>query len=297
MKLVYNEETKQVETPQNNNDNKHTLQGNNVSEESKDQRAKMKDKPLKEKIAYYVGYYKFHALAVVIIAAVLISIVYTMATAKDYCYYGMLINANGIDREKLQTAFAEYANFDTEEYECYIDSESRLTIDGMGQEDVSTSTKLAASLQARELDGLVFDSVNFVNYAMNQCFLDLSTVLSPEEMSLYEGKIYYIDMKEALRLEEDVFAENPITDKSQYNTLEKMQEELEKHLDPSALADPVPVGIVIDESPFIVGTDAYHSMIPVFAIAGNTTKIEESLKFLDFMFESEYDYKQLLYFW
>lgn len=286
MKLVYNpnpEETNNIDTP-------HTLQGENVREESKDQRSKMKDKPFKEKAAYYIGYYKFHALAVVLVTGILISLIYTFVTAKDNAFCAMMVNCILIDEKKIGEDFASYSNIDLEEFECIVSVDSNATSDANA--DAATNTRFAAMIASQDLDAFVGDSISFEQDALGEVFIDLREVLSEEDLNKHKDKIYYIDYAEIEKRNNS--DEIIMFDDKTERTFEEQQANVKFHLNPDNLTTPIPVGIVVDDAPLITDTMAYPTTIPIFGIIVNSQRIDKSVDFLHYMYEENTDYSTLI---
>jgi len=304
MKLYYNPEDPKKDP--NTKEVVHTLQGDNVREETKDQRAKLKNKPFKEKVKYYVGYYKYHVLGFGLAAFVFISLLVAFITHKDYTFFGMMVNSYNMDSEILMKDFQDYIISEIEsnpekypevkvdDLNTFIDTDSQSSRVGNGDFDASTDTRITTMLTTSDLDILIFDSISFRRKAMNNMFLDLSTIMTEEELSKFEGKIYYLDYaeyEEMLRLEEQGYSRNE--DTTVPETLDGMYEELAAHIDPSTMKKPIPIGIVIDESEMVKKTECYYGNIPIFAIAGNTRRTDYCLLFLRYMYDSNVDFNSM----
>lgn len=268
-----------------------------VQDEIHEQHLKLKDMTWKERFGYYWHYYKFHTLAVILIGGFLFSLIHDIVSAKDYGFYGILLNATVLSNEKMQDSFAEYADIDTEEYDCYIDADSSISHTQMTEFDMATSQRLIALIQTGDLDAAVFDSIIFNNYANNEVFLDLRTVLSKEEQEKYQDYFYYVDYGpiERADADSDYVNENLISDESRVSaSLENMQEEAETHRHPENMEKPVPVGIFMEECPFVATTGNYSELIPIFGFPATTTRIEVSRKYLEFLWDDSIDFVSML---
>lgn len=293
MKIYFNPETN-TDKAAKNAENTHVLQGDNVKEEEKHIRELMKDKPFKEKFLYYFGYYKFAVLGVCVGLGVLISIIYSIVTTKDYAFLCMIINASNLKSESISESFAEYCGIDTENFECLIDAEESETTTGTGINDAGASTRFMAYISSHDLDCAVSDSEIFFKKAINLAYKDVRDVLSPEDISLFEDRFYYIDFDEVERLRED-----PSLDIIRYDDRgsEAAQlSELKKHMDPSGMKKPVPVGIVVTDSPLFTELESYPGMFPVFGFVEGSQRIEKSIEFLHFLYDTDIDYTGFLLF-
>ena len=268
-----------------------------VNDEIHEQHLKLKDMPLKEKLRYFWDYYRIHAFVVLLVIVLGITLVHDVTSAKEYNFYGIMLNSFFLSGEKMESAFAEYADLDTNEYNCYIDTDSALSYAKMEELDMATVQRLMALIQTKDLDALIFDSVVFNNYANNEFFLDLNTVFSEEELKQYEGYIYYVDYSEIQASNEDMdyVNKNQISpEAAKAMTLEDIKNEAEKHRHPEDMEQPVPVGIFLDESPFARKTGSYGQTVPVFGFATTTTRVDTCKKYLEFLLDESVDFSAML---
>lgn len=247
--------------PENNNNELNTApeehvlsQGTSVNEEIRHQSKKMKDKPLKEKLSYFVEYYKWPVLAAIIIIGVLTSIIYTVVSSKDSCFYAMIVNSTNIDSEKLIEGFSTYAQLDTDHYDCLIEANSSEVPNATGM-DMSTSTRFAANISTGELDIVIYDSENFDIKSSHDLFVDLRDILSKEEIQKYEPYFYYM-----------------VTTDSN---------------------ESVPVGIVVSDSNLVSSINAYYGLTPVFGVLKNSQRIDTAVAFLNYIFDSNIDFSSM----
>lgn len=70
-----------------------------------------------ERFCYYVSIYKFHAIAVILVVSALISIFYSIATAKTDRLYLGIINRSTYSSEYMAKAYSEYAGYDAKKEE------------------------------------------------------------------------------------------------------------------------------------------------------------------------------------
>lgn len=263
-----------------------------INDEIREQTKKFKDMSLKEKWEYFWEYYKINVIVIVIVGAFLISMIHNFVTAKDYCFNGLLLNASMMDQEKIAASFAEYAGLDTDKYECYIDASSTLSYQNPSEYELATSQRIVALIQSKELDGMLFDAEVFYNYAFNQVFMDLREVYTAEELAGYEGRIYYIDKAEIRRAEE---SEKASSEKYTLVTLtpDEVIAEAQTHRDPSAMEEPIPVGIFVDDSPFAKKSKAYLGVVPIYGISTTSQRVEVSKQFLNYLFDDTIDFANM----
>lgn len=238
------------------NETEREYQG--VRDEIRQQHLKMKEMSLKGKITYFLDYYKFHTIIVIIAIAVIAGFVHDIVSSKDYCFNAMMLNvgSNQISSTGLSDSFSDYADFDTEKYQCYIDTSSTFSLHASSQFDMVTSQKIFAMRETGDLDCFVMDTEIFDHYALNGLFADLHACFTEEELEKYKDYLYYIDSSE--------------------------------------LEQPVLVGIILSDSPFIKETHAYSETVPIFGIVNTSQRIDTCKKYLDYLFDESVDFSQLV---
>ena len=295
MKLVYDPEGENKKEEIKNEAEEHVLSKDiSIQDEIKKQRKSLKGRPFKEKLAYYKDYYLITTIAVVAVAAFIIYLVNSIASNKDYCFYANIVNASNIDGTLLSESFAEYASLDTENYSCFIDTDTFESVDGTSTSDIGSQTRFAGLIATGDLDVTVFNSQLFYRKALNDVYLDLKDVLTEDVLKEYEDKdmVYYIDRAEITAADEndDVILEDS---EDSYMTLEELTEELKIHTDPSAMEEPIPVGIVLSSSSLVTELNAYPESIPVFGIIANSSHVDNAISFLNYMFDESIDFTKM----
>ncbi len=268
-----------------------------VQDEIREQHMKAKDMSLKGKLQYFWYYYKVHTIVGLCIVFFVVTLLHDIVSAKDYAFYGIMLNSINLDSEQLQTSFGEYASIDLEKYECFIDTQSTLSYTSMTQYDMATAQKLIALCQTKDLDAVVFDSEVFNNYANNELFANLHTIYTDEELSKYEDRLYYVDYAEILRASEEIDYENAdllSTEESGSLTLEEILAEAETHRHPENMEQPIPVGIFMEDSPFMEQTGAYGQLQPVFGFAITTTRTDTAKQYLEFLWDDTIDFRSMV---
>lgn len=267
-----------------------------VQDEIREQQQKLKGKSLKEKLQYFWYYYKVHTVVVLFVVIFLATMTRDILSAKDYTFYGVMLNAVNLSGDSIEAAFGEYAELDLETYECFIDTDSTLSYRTATQYDMATSQKLIALVQTKDLDALVFDSEIYNNYANNGMVADLTTLYTPEELQKYEDRLYYVDKAQIDRADEDPDYKNEalaFLDGNETITNDDILKEAETHRHPENMEDPIPVGIFLEDSPFVQKTGAYDILKPVFGISSTTTRPETAMKFLDFLWDEQIDFPSM----
>lgn len=267
-----------------------------VIDEIREQQHKTKDMSLKGKWQYFWDYYKVHTITAVVVILLGGTLIHDILSAKDYAFYGIMLNSIGLSAESMETAFSEYAGIDLEIYDCFIDTTSTLSYSTPSEYDMATMQKMVAQVQGHDLDAVVFDSQVFNNYANTEMFADLSEVLPPEEFQKHKDRFYYIDYALIAKANEDSDYENEAmisSDEGAAASLEDILAEAETHRHPENMEQPVPVGIYMEESPFIQKTGSYGQAQPVFGFIINTQRPETALKYLAFLWDETVDFESM----
>lgn len=267
-----------------------------VQDEIRQQQQKLKDKPLKEKLQYFWYYYKVHTIVIAAVVIFLGTLIGDILSAKDYTFYAVMLNAVNLSGDSMESAFGEYAELDLETYECFIDTDTTLSYRTATQYDMANSQKLIALIQTGDLDALVFDSEVFNNYANNEIVLDLTTLYTADELQKYEGRLYYVDKAQIDQANEDSNYENEalaFMAESETLTNDDIIKEAETHRHPENMEQPIPVGIFLEDSPFIQKTGAYDVLKPVFGISATTTRPDTAKKFLEFLWDDQIDFASM----
>ncbi len=263
-----------------------------INDEIRQEHMKTKDMTFKGKLKYFWYYYKFHTLGAIFGLIFIISIVHDIATSKDYAFRGIMLNSFQLSADALESAFAEYADLDMEEYDCLIDTSSTLSLTRPSQYDMATIQKLVAEVQTKDLDAVVFDAEVFHNYSSNEMFTDLRTVYSQDELAKYQDFLYYIDyaeIKQANAADEESGNIAPALEIQEY-TAEDVAREAERHRHPEEMADPIPVGVFVDDSPFAKKSGAYPASIPIFGIITTSERKDTGKVYLDFLWDESIDF-------
>lgn len=268
-----------------------------VGDEIRQQHMKTKDMSLKGKLGYFWYYYKVHTLVAIVVIAFGSSWIYDVVTAKDHSFYGIMMNSSHLDGDALSSSFEEYAGLDGEKYECYIDTLSTLSYQSQSEYDLATYQKTIALVQSKDLDVMVLDGQVFYNFSFNGMFTDLRYIFTDEELAEYEGRIYYIDYAKVREAEEEDAGNDEILaeyEERNAATPEEMAMEAESHRHPEDMAEPVPVGIFLDDSPFVTKTGAYPQSVPVYGIVITSQRMDTAKSYLDYVWEDNIPFENMI---
>lgn len=270
-----------------------------VQDEIRQQHMKAKDMTFKEKLSYFWYYYKVHTFAAVLIIIFGTAFIHNIVTAKDYNFYGIMLNSSMLDGDAMEASFGEYAGLDMENYDCFIDTLSTLSYQSQNEYDMATFQKLVALVQSKELDVMVLDAQVFYNFSFNGMLSDLRDVMSEEELARYEGRIYYIDYAKVRKAEEE---EEMATDadileeqeKRNQASLEEIAAEAESHRHPENMDEPIPVGIFMDGSPIVAKTGCYGDLVPVCGICVTSQRIDTAKEYLNYMWDETIPFDNMI---
>jgi len=243
-----------------------------VMDEFKEEREALKHGTPKQKLQYFLDYYKWPTLAAAAGLIALISFVTQIATSKDVCFYAAVINGTELEAaEQYNQGFAEYAGLDMGKNEMVFDSTMHITPGSPDQVTVASSQRLMVYIASKEIDVMATDPDVMENYALAELFYDLRKFLSKEQLEKYSPYFFYID-------QEVVDAQN---DDPNY----VYNGEPQDHRDPDTMTNPVPVGIYLDDA--AVFKECYHfsSDDVVLGITVNTTRPETASQYLDYLFQ------------
>lgn len=260
---------------------------NSIHGEIKEQHQKTKNMSTKGKLEYFWYYYKIHTFAAIAVIALVVSFVKQYRENKDYAFYAALINTDIMHIEDNQWGdeFAEYAEIDTDKYRAYIDTSIVFSDNNSTQYSLTSTEKLLVMVQAGIVDVIVADTDTFENYAQNDFFADLENALPAATLEKYRDCLYYTDAATFDTGDDDMF--------QTMDDLEDPATLVIDHRDPSAMEQPVPVGICLSKGNKIIETGCYDYLsnvtyqgYPSEVILGiplTSKNLDTILKFLTFL--------------
>ena len=231
--------------------NKNRDKNQGMHDEIREQNAKLKDAPLKDKIAYYKEYYLKATLASLADAMLIGYSCYTMITAPDDTAFAAYFfnNTGDSSSTELLDSFVEYAGIDTKKHDAYIDASMHYgdaadNMTGYGYVDLEKSMAVIA---AKELDVLVGDQSAFDYYCKSEGFSDITTVLPDDLMEQFKDKLYYY-------------------------TNEETNETL-------------PLGIDVSDAPKLQEYHYYDGITAYFGFIVNSDRVDNAIAFLRYIYE------------
>lgn len=269
-----------------------------INDEIREQRKKLKGKGIRAHLAWFWEYEKVPTLITVLVGGLVISLIYHYATYKPYVFGTMFLNASVQDtqQEDLSADFMEYADIDAGQSDVFADLSEILTPgnSSSSEYDMYAIQKIMAETAAGQIDVAVMDAWYFNHYAYNGEFKDLREVLDADSLKKYEDRFYYIDRTKAVAMQ-DAQDDKEGTDTAAADSTEAEDDEaaaraFEKqesfvNPDPADMDDPVPVGIICTDAPYIQRNGNYPDTVCIYGIVANTKHPETCQQFLEYLFE------------
>ncbi len=246
-----------------------------VMDEFKEERAALKNASFKVKWNYFWDYYKMPVIISAIAIALVTTFVVQVIQRKDTALFVAMINSVEMQAEPslYVESFCEYAEIDTEEATALFDTTMYIDFDNLNDVTKSSLEKMMVYIAAQEVDAVVTDSAMMEYYAYGPTFIDLREFLTAEEIIRYEPYLYYID--EAVIREKEA-----AQDAMDYEFTPTYPANPN---DPSTMKEPVPVGIYLKDNAETFLDNYYFSKgEPVLGVIINTTRPEETKKFIEF---------------
>lgn len=175
-----------------------------LMDEFKKERAALKNAPLKEKISYFLDYYKWHAVCCLAVLALIIAFIVTITTNKQTVLYAVFLNSNATNdmAREMGEEFMVFSNIDQDEYEPVIDASLSASEDPTALGTHATFQKLSTYVAGSQLDVLA-GNISGLNTCIYAGYLsDLRKVLTEEQLKKYEPYFLYADEKILLEKEE-----------------------------------------------------------------------------------------------
>ena len=158
----------------------------------------IKEKPPKERWAYFLDYYKWHALALLLVIVLLIQGVVSLTTQKDTALSGIILNCKlGIDDTSFLQNFYDYAKIDANKESAAFYTDLTFS-NGQSQHDTSTFQRIMAGIATKETDFIAGKPEHFriCAYNSNNIFMDLRQFL--DEATLAQLSEAAISLVQAL---------------------------------------------------------------------------------------------------
>ena len=232
-----------MEVYNKNRDNNHSMH-----DEIREQNAKLKGAPFKEKLAYFKEYYLKQTIVIIVAVILVGSIVYSTVTSpSDTAFAAYLYNNTGDSSDTgLIDGFIAYAGIDTKESNAYIDTTMHYSPDGQNLDAYNMLEKSMAVVMSGELDVVIGDADTIEYFSRSECLHDITTVLPQDLLDKFQDKLYYAKLGESDEL--------------------------------------TPVGIYVTDSPKLNEYHYYTDGEPLFGLIANSNSLDNAVAFLRYLY-------------
>ena len=155
----------------------------------------MKNRPLKENIAYLWDYYGMKAILLLVVLILLIGQIVSMLSQKDPVFCGVFFGVSlQPESEDYLQNFANEAGIDPEHYELSVQvSPDIRPFDAVTEDEYYHMQRFTAMVSARSVEVIAANPDLYLYYSYGSYTYDLRNVFSPEELSALSAHLYYID--------------------------------------------------------------------------------------------------------
>lgn len=246
-----------------------------VMDEFREEREALKHGTPKEKFAYFMDYYKWHAIITVCVIVAVSILANQILTRKDKAFYVALVN--GMDTAPVESEddpFTQYADIDTRTSMVVYDTSMYIDFNSMDNYSINSAEKFVVFLASKEMDVVISGTDIIQKYAHNETFYDLREVLTEEQIEKCRPYFYYIDQSIVKKIAAEQEAMN-------YDFIPEYPDPT----DPGNMEQPIPVGIYVTDRPALTDRFAFSNGGSgiVLSVVLNTTRPEMVSKYIDFL--------------
>lgn len=278
-----------------------------MSEEIKQQRETLKGKGIGAYLTYFKDYYLLRTLVVIAAIWFIFTLVSNVLHAKTQVLGAYFLNAYERDNElagSIEEDVSTYLDIDKNKETVMVDL-SRFLQPGNQTGDstgMTTQTVILTHIGAGMLDVMAADAENFNYYLDRGVYADLRDYLTEEELTLWEDRLIYMPEEEyrALMTQQDAeeqAAEGQTEAASEETTggaydalLAEMQramdgERVENYVrpDPQQMENPIPVGILIQDTELVKSTEMYDGVAAIAGIIRSSRHPENAAAFIRYL--------------
>lgn len=231
--------------------NKNRDNNRSLSDEIKEQNAKLKGAPLKEKLLYFKDYYLKTTIVAIMICAFIFSLGYTMITSpRDTAFGAFFYNDTGDSSDtRLIDSFVEYIGIDTSKHRAYIDASMTYSSDFNNYDSYTGLEKAMAAVTAHELDIIIGDSETIDYFTRCEFLTDVTAILPDDLLEIHKNNLYYAQI--------------------------------------DGIDEPVPVGIYVSDAPKLNDYYYYVDKEPVLSFIVNSDSTDNAIEFLRFIYMTD----------
>ena len=230
-----------------------------------------------EKLEYIRQYYIWHIVVILAVVVIVVSSIVSAITKKDAVLNGIMLNVGNEDRLAATTLcddFLREQGMDTNKVKVDLNSnmiympESDENIDS----NYATLDVLAARITGKMLDFVTgnYDAMLVLSYS--DYFIDLSQVMTEEQLNAYAGRLLYIDgaVLEAFR---------NAADTGDYSVDIKIPDPKK----PELMEKPIPVFLDMEASESLKAVYPNTTEKILFAVTANYPNHQNLISFIDYL--------------
>ncbi len=247
-----------------------------ISEHIKKATAEIKEKSPRERLEYFWDYYKWHAIIILLVIAIVTQGIVAMCNRRETAFSGIFLNCKiSVEDDAFLQGFYAYAGIDGASQEATFYTDLSLT-DGKNQNDINTFRRIMAGIANKDTDIIVGQAEAFRLCAYNSAAIlaDLRQVLDPQTLSKVADRLYYIDGAVLRELDAPVGTQVYVD----VTTLPDPSR-------PEAMEDPIPVGILINDLEDF--RSAYYlTDAPLYlGIVANAPRPDTAVQFINYLLQ------------
>lgn len=243
----------------------------------KEDMKKLQGYTTQEKIAYIRDYYIWHIVVILAVVVIVVSSIISAATKKDAVLIGMMLNAGnegGMAAQALCEDFLQKENLDPKKFEVELNAGMIFMPENKEAAASNSATQdvLMARISGKLLDFVAGNYNAMLTLAYSDYFVDLSKVLTDEQIETYKDRILYMDsaVLEELRKaaeSEDYSADIKIPDPKK----------------PELMKTPVPILLSMAGSEPLKAVYPNTTEVIVFAVTQNYPNHQNLISFVDYL--------------
>ena len=157
-----------------------------MTDEIRQETKKLKDMPTKKKFEYIWEYYKLPIIGTIVAVIFITVFVRDLINNLRPVYIDAVMLNSNFSFDNTNTVyddFAAAAGVDLDEYQMIIDMSMRLNGDNFNEMELASQEKLMAMYAAKEIDAVIGPVDIMEGPADVDCYADLTTILSEEQMN------------------------------------------------------------------------------------------------------------------
>lgn len=235
----------------------------------------IKEKPKKERLAYFWDYYKWHVGAILLVIVLLIQGIVSFCNKKEIVFSGYMLNSviNVKDEDFLQ-GFYDLTGIDTKNQEAAFYTDVIMTGNHRKQ-DITAFQRIVAGVSMEDTDFVVMqkDSFRICAYSTTRIFADLREFMDAETLEKYKDKLVYIDGAVLQQLSVPVG-----------QTVDESAIKYPDPTKPETMQEPIPVAINVSGCAKLQSAYYLPNTTLYLGVIANTPRPELTLQFIDYLF-------------